>query len=386
MLLDKKMQIGAIVAVVIIVVAAVAVVALNNNNETEVEKKGLYRLDATVVDVSMGQCSATPGVIITLENIYKAYYGDYVKTGFTIDDVKKDTAFWNEYCEWSPIATDNGDGTYTVQSTTKAKGTESVVIPVADAAVSMGTMYSETIYTLLCYQYGMQPYSEASLKNENIGKAMSEMVVGGMDYNYYIENEGIFMTTYVDKTTYLDLGVNSVQKVDAEKLTNVMKSAKGDGKNVIYFGSGTRMSEDKYYVANTEPCKNTGTYYAFFGPSAIKDVYASVDAIGKIMGFDQSVIDKSIQDFQIRLYTVYNSVQEKTSGVTEKEKAYWEAGNGKAVKSSMGSTILKFLGFDASLMDGAEHDLESLLFDKPSLLVFYTNDGRSLDERMRTNL
>ena len=74
MLLDKKMQIGAIVAVVIIVVAAVAVVALNNNNETEVEKKGLYRLDATVVDVSMGQCSATPGVIITLENIYKAYY------------------------------------------------------------------------------------------------------------------------------------------------------------------------------------------------------------------------------------------------------------------------------------------------------------------------
>lgn len=382
--MDKKMKIGAVVVVLILVVAAAAVVISNGGSEKE-EKKGLYMLDATVVDVSMGQCSATPGVIITLENVYKAYYGDYTKTGFTIDDVKKDTEFWKAYCEWTPIATDNGDGTFTVQSTTKVNGKESVVIPKADACVSMGTMYSETIYTLLCYQNGMVPYSEASLKSDAIGKEMTRMVVGGMDYNYYIEQEGVFMTSYVSKDTYLDLGVNSVQKVDAEKLTSVMKSAKGTDKTVVYFGSGTRMSEQKYYDANTQPCINTGTYYAFFGPSAIKDVYPSIDAIGKVMGFSQDVIDKAIQDFQIRLYTVYHSVQEKTQGQTEKAKAFWEAGTGKAVKSTMGTVIVEFLGFDASLLDGAEHDLESLLNDKPSLLMFYTNDTRSDDERMRTN-
>lgn len=384
--MDSKMKIGAIVAVLIIVVAAAAAVMMSNGSDTEEEKKGLYRLDAKVSEVSMGQCSATPSVIITLETLYKDYYGDFVKTGFTIDDVKKDQKFWDKYCVWTPIIKDNGDGTYDVTSTTKAKGNETVTIPKADAMVSMGTMYSETVYTLLCYQYGVEPNSSESLKNESIGKDFARMVVGGMQYSYYEEQDCKFMTAYVDKANYLDLGVVSVQKVDAEELTKVMKTAKGEDKNVVYFGSGTRMSEEKYYNANTEPCKKTGTYYEFLGPSSITDVYSAIDVIGKIMGFDQKVIDEAIQDFQIRLYTIYNSVEEKTSGTTEKVKAYWEAANGKAVKSSMGKTIVEFLGFDGSLMDGAEHDLESLLVDKPSLIIFYTNDGRSMDERMRANL
>lgn len=381
------MKIGAVVAVLIIVVAAAAVVMMNNGSDTEEEKKGLYRLDATVSEVNMGQCSATPSVIITLETLYKDYYGDFVKTGFTIDDVKKDKDFWDKYCVWTPIIEDNGDGTYNVTCTTKAKGAETVTIPKADAMVSMGTMYSETVYTLLCYQYGVEPNSPESLKNESIGKDFASMVVGGMQYSYYEEQNCEFMTAYIDKANYLDLGVVSVQKVDAEELTKVMKAAKGEDKNVVYFGSGTRMSEEKYYNANTEPCKKTGTYYEFLAPSTINDVYSAIDVIGKVMGFDQKVIDEAIQDFQIRLYTIYNSVQEKTSGTTEKVKAYWESADGKAIKkTSMGKTIVEFLGFDGSLLDGAEHDLESLLVDKPSLIIFYTNDSRPMDERMRTNL
>ena len=49
----------------------------------------------------------------------------------------------------------------------------------------------------------------------------------------------------------------------------------------------------------------------------------------------------------------------------------------------MGEIIVEYLGFDAKLLDGAEHDLESLLQDKPVYLIFYTNDARTDAEKMR---
>lgn len=52
----------------------------------------------------------------------------------------------------------------------------------------------------------------------------------------------------------------------------------------------------------------------------------------------------------------------------------------------MGKIIVEFLGFDSKLLDGAEHDMESLLQDKPSYLIFYTNDTRTDAEKMRTNI
>ncbi len=53
--MDRKvMMIGAVV-VVIALVAAGAAVMLNNNDE----KKGLYALDATILDVDMGGMSGT---------------------------------------------------------------------------------------------------------------------------------------------------------------------------------------------------------------------------------------------------------------------------------------------------------------------------------------
>ena len=82
---------------------------------------------------------------------------------------------------------------------------------------------------------------------------------------------------------------------------------------------------------------------------------------------------------------MYHSVQEKTDGKSS-GYAYWESSSGKAIKSAMGKIIVEFLGFDSKLLDGAEHDMESLLQDKPSYLIFYTNDTRTDAEKMRTNI
>ena len=379
---QNTMKLAAVVAVVVIVVAVAAAVLMTRGGSDSGEQRGgLYQLDAQYVEVSMGQCSATPSVINTLETVYEAYYGD-LTTQYTIEDVMSDTVFWNEYCTWEPLATDNGDGTYTVTSSTRANGDETVTIPVADRMISMGTMYSECVYILLCQKYGVEPYSEAGLTDPRIGEELSSIVVGGMSYSYYGQNEADYMTSYVAQDGYLDLGVTSVQRIDPETLTAVLENAMSDGDDVVYMASGTRMSTAEYYESNTSPCRSTGAYYAFFAPTTFNDVYSCIDVIGKIMGFEQATIDAVIQDFQVRLYAVYKGVQENAD---QSALVYWESNSGNAVSSSMAITIMDFLGFDTRLMDGGEHDLESLLSDSPALLVYYTNDGRSMDEKMRVN-
>lgn len=380
-MVQKKIM--AVVAVLVLVIAAAGVVVYTQSEGGGAEKKGLYRLDATVSEVNMGQCSATPGVIITLEQMYADYYGELVNDALTIEDAKKDTAFWDQYGQWESIITDNGD-TYTVKSVTKDKGEEMVTITKSEigAVVSLGTMYTETMYFLACMQYGVEPYSEEGLNNPDVKNYLQTHIAGGMDYKYYEKNDIKYMLNYIDKSSYIDLGVTSVQAIEKEKLMQGLKDANEKvSKKVIYLASGTRIASG-YYENNVEPCKQTNNYYAFFGPTTISEVFSSIECIGYLTGFDDQTIQELIENIQLRLYKIYYSVQEKTNGQSA-GYAYWESGTGKAISSSMGEIIVEYLGFDAKLLDGAEHDLESLLQDKPVYLIFYTNDARTDAEKMR---
>ncbi|MDR3282501.1 MAG: hypothetical protein LBS92_02690 [Candidatus Methanoplasma sp.] len=379
----KNTKMLAVAAVAILAVAAIGAFALAQGGEEE--KKGLYRLNADVSLVDMGRCSATPGVIMTIEQIYKDYYGDIGHDGLTLDDAKGDAEFWSQYGSWDSIVTKEEDGTLSLLISSAAKGPETVNMPVADNVVVMGTMYSETIYFLACAANNVAPYSEESFKNEAVMGYIGSVVAGGMDYTYYEEYDTRFLLDAVDKSTYADLKVNSVQRIDPELLTTVLNKVSDNGsKNTVYLASGTRISSAEHYSNNTAPATRAGVHYAFFAPSTISDVFQSIECIGAIMGFDDVTIDKVVQDIQLRLYKVHKAVEDSNKG-KEPAKAYWEGSSGTAVSSAMATVILDYLGFDASLLDGAEHDMESLLSEKPKLILFYTNDGRSDAEKMRTD-
>jgi hypothetical protein len=376
-------MIMSVIAVAVLVVAAAGTYVILNSDEPE--KKGLYKLDATVISVDMGKCSATPAVIVTLEDMYKAYYGDLVRNDLTLADARSDATFWSKYCEWTPIIESNPDGTFDVRVATNAKGTETKNIPVCDTAIILGTMYSETLYYLICTEYGTDVYSDESYSDQNIRDYMNKTVAGGMQYSYFERDNVDYMSNLIDAGSYIDIGVTSVQSLDAERLASALVEAKArTSGNVVYFASGTRISTSEHYNNNTGPCVATGTHYAFFSPSEIKEVFASVECIGLLMGFSEETVYGLIEDIQLRMYKVYYSVQEKTAKRTA-EKAYWEGSSGKAVSSAMANVILEFLGFNNSLLDGAEHDVESLLVDRPAFLIFYTNDGRTSGEMMREN-
>jgi hypothetical protein len=374
--------IAVVAAVLLIIVAAGAFMIYSSEGD---EKKGLYRLDPVISMVDMGKCSATPAVIVTLEDMYRDYYGDLVKGDLTLADAQADTDFWKEFCEWAPIITAKPNGTYDVKISTGVAGQETVTknIPVCDTAVIMGTMYSETLYYLACKMYDLEIYSEESYTDPRMADYMNSTIAGGMLYSYFDRNNVDYMLRILEMDPYSDLGVTTVQSMDSEKLTSVLKDANGrtDG-NVVYFASGARMTSNEHYNNNTRPCDVTDSYYAFFSPSKINDVFASVECIGLLMGFSEETLYGLIEDIQLRLYKVYYSVQEKTAGKGE-EKIYWEGNSGRAVNSTMASVISEFLGFDSSLLNGAEQDIESLLAVKPTYIVFYKNDGRSIDELMR---
>ena len=207
----NKNGIIAIAVVAILAVSGAAAFFVINDNDDEVEKKGLYRLDPAVSNVNMGQCSATPGVIITIEQMYKDYYGALEDDSLTIAQAKADTTFWNEYCKWDSIITSKDDGTYDVNIYTKAKGNAVVNIPVCDTVVSMGTMYIETMYFLACAKNNVAVYSPESLENDGVRNYMSTTISGGMIYSYF-NDEAPFMLSLVPESGYFDLGVTSVQK------------------------------------------------------------------------------------------------------------------------------------------------------------------------------
>jgi len=370
-----------IAAAILVICAGGAVIIASSDNS----EKGLYKLDAKVSIVNMGQVSATPGVIFPIEQMYEEYYGELVKDDLTLDDAKADSAFWDEYGVWSSIITDKGNGTFDVTINTTVKGNEVKNIPVCDTAVTMGTMYSEVIYFLACAANDVEPYSAESFTNENVKNYMNSTITGGMQYSYYEQYDVKYMLNCVSKSGYFDLGTNSIATVDSERLTKALENAKTRGaKGTVYFGTGRVINTNDIYNNTAGLCNKIGSGYAFFTPTTFSDVYASVECVGLIMGFSHETINKIIEDIQLRLYKVYYSVQELTSGKAP-EKAYWETYAGKSVNTSMAKNVLEVLGFDASLLNGAEHDTESLLMDKPTYIIFFENDSRPMSEKMRTN-
>ncbi|MDR0523085.1 MAG: hypothetical protein LBG62_01475 [Candidatus Methanoplasma sp.] len=382
--MNQKILAAAIVA--LLAVAAVGALALSGGDggDGAEQKKGLYRLDARVSMVDMGRCSATPGVVATIEQIYEDYYGEIGHGSLTLSDAKGDSEFWNQYCVWDPIVSKRADGALDVKSTTKAKGTETVVVPVADNVLVMGTMFVECMYFLACTEAGVEPYSEESFLDERVSGYLKSVIAGGLKYSYYEDNDTVFLTYAVDKSSYLDLGVTSVQSMDPEKLADALKTASAGGKSALYLASGLRIVSQDHYDNNTGPARKTGSSFAFFSPSDIPGVFQAIECIGALLGFDDSVVSDMIESLQLRLYRVYAAVQEETGGKAP-VKAYFENTSGSALSSEMPKIILRFLGFDTSLLDGAEHDLESLLAQKPGLILFYTNDKRPESERMRTD-
>lgn len=374
--MDRKvMMIGAVV-VVIALVAAGAAVMLNNNDE----KKGLYALDATILDVDMGGMSGTPKMVETIEYMYKTVYGD-LKEGaekLTLADAKADTTFWDTYCNYTPtVSVDSSTGAITYKTVTDNSGKlKSVTIDgPANVLIATGTAYPTVIYYVLCEKYNVTPYSTEALNNADLVKEFQAVNYGSLNLDSVkISSEELakyYGSNYVQHCT-------SIKTYDKEQLAQDVNGASTGGKKVILMGSGTLDKDNNEAVINS--VTGQGGYVYFNTSASMLQTFAGIEQVATLLGYANEV-KEVIEEFQLKLYKIYWSAQDH---ITEKHKAYFEGSTGKASKATgSGFAICSFLGWDTSLFTGAEIDTETLLKEKPDVIIFYTNDDRSMDVKMR---
>ena len=369
-------QIATIAAVIVIIVAAAAVAVLSQNNGGE-KKGGLYTLDADVVEVTMGGITASPKIVDSIESLYSDIYGELTDDTLTIEDAMADTAFWEKYCTYEPMITDNGDGTYTVVST-DGKNPVEIELGVMDKMISTSTIYLTTIYYLVCMKYGETPYSDEALANEELVAEYQRVVAGGTTLNYIGTNTEL--RDYFDADRYIDGGANTLSNYETETLAQNIKDASADGSKTVLIASGgmRASSVDLPFIDRTVRAAG-GQAGIFLSVTDIPQAFASIELLGYLFGYGEYV-EPMIQDLQERLYKVYYSLQ----NTDETHKIYWETYDGTSVRlSGMSGEIVDFFGWDDSLVTGGEVDTERILMEKPDILIFYTNDQRSDDEKMR---
>ncbi|MDR3074494.1 MAG: hypothetical protein LBU30_00450 [Candidatus Methanoplasma sp.] len=374
-MMEKRKLIAVFAVIVIVIAAAAAAVALKSDSDKKTG--GLYALDAQIISVDMGGITATPKMVTSIEELYEKAYGDYVRTGFTIDDVKADSEFWNKYCNYDSVITINQDGSRTVTIETQSGEREITIDGVADSMLSMGTIYMTTVYYYLCQKYGEEPYSSGAFNNSGLKEEFQRVVAGGTSLAY-VESQ-TELREYFDTGKYLDAGQNTIGNYDMETLGRDVKSLADAGRNVILVGSGKSVSDSSYDAIRKVVLTQGGLEAVFVTATSIKDAFANIECLGYLLGYGE-YSEELIEDLQVRLYTVYYSIQQHT----ESHKVYWETYAGSSIRATgMSANVMEFMGWDTSLLNNSEIDTETLLKEKPDIIIFYTNDTRSMDAKMR---
>ncbi|NLL94195.1 MAG: hypothetical protein GX224_00290 [Thermoplasmatales archaeon] len=378
--LGRKAPVIAAVAILLVSGAAAYVVVGGGSHE---KQGGLYGLGATVIEVEMGGVTATPEIVYTIEALYEKVYGKLPDTEYTLDQAKADTAFWDAYCKYDPMAVDNGNGTFTVDSKTgrgSKQVTTKVTIGKVDCIISTGTMYMTTIYNLLCEKHGVEPHSQAAENSAALKGDFRKLIAGGTTLDYVEGNTNLI--GYFDKSVYKDGGANTMGNYDKERMGQNIRDVLElhPGSKVVVMGSGSHS--DQKFFTDTKGLveENGGEGLLFVAGSSINDAFANIEGLGMITGlFEYS--ESLLKELQVRLYAVYKALQAKAD---ETHKVYWEASNGKAVRGTgTSAAVMEFLGWDTSLLDGAECDLEKIIGEKPDIIIFYSNDPRSEAVKMR---
>lgn len=349
--------------------------------EKNYSKGGLYRLKAVIAPTDMASVSGSVQLIDVIEDWYAKVYGDLYEGAdkLTLADAKKDTAFWNKYCDYERMAWTNSDGTisYKTEYITGSKELNTYTIPAkgADVGILIGGSYASIAYYMDCFEHNVKPYSAEANKITEITTKLQRLLYSGLVMssvtNSYPELAKMYPENYLERCT-------SLAKYDKEALAEDLKNAAAIPDSVVILMASNGMSADLTFTVETASLY--GAYCYFNNAHTIPESLQVIDTEGRIFGYGTTV-DKVIEDMQLRMYKVWWSVQKLGNPV---HKAYFESNKGKALSAtSTGTYICEFFGWDISLMDGKEHSTEDLLEQKPDVLIFYTNDSRTQDEEMR---
>ncbi|WP_400205767.1 hypothetical protein, partial [Candidatus Methanomassiliicoccus intestinalis] len=344
------------------------------------QKGGFYSWDPTVLEVNGAYSNSTPSLLTMLDDLYEGIYGDLPSTdGIDINSIpSEDLWLYEKY------VTVNDDGTLSVRtynSSSTGKTAPNAVTSIestAEKVVCYTAAYVDTIYNILLSYYeedmGNSPKADARLW---------EIVVGvSSDCKSALESD--FNIKVPSSVLIFDLGEKLVTY--SEQLANEC----AEDENIVIFmteynirSTNAKITEET--VNSIENNTNGKVKFVFLLSNSLSMVLSNTEMIGSILGIDYT--EEFISDALVDIYAIKSEI--KNMALQEKYTVYVETASGKAAGSGnlITNLLTEILDMDniadsLTLMESKLSD-EQIINSQPDVIIFYSNDSRTMDEKMR---
>ncbi len=369
----------AVAATAILIVAGIGVYAATSVGD-DTQKGGFYSWDPTVLEVNGAYSNSTPSLLTLLDDLYEGIYGKLPST----DNIDINSIPSEDLWPYEKYVTMNDDGTLSVRtynSSSTGKTAPNAVTSIegtAEKVVCYTAAYVDTIYNILCSYYeedrGNSPKADARLW---------EIVVGvSSDCKSALESD--FNIKVPGSVLIFDLG---------EKLVTYSEQLAGEcaeDENIVIFmteynirSTNAKITGDT--VNAIEKNTNGKVKFVFLLSNSLSMVLSNTEMIGSILGIEYT--EEFISDALIDIYAIKSEI--KNMALQEKYTVYVETASGKAAGSGnlITNLLTEILGLDniadnLTLMESKLSD-EQIINSQPDVIIFYSNDSRTMDEKMR---
>ncbi len=391
--MDKKVMLIAVVAVVAVAVAAIAVMGLGsgpndnnqngtNNSPEDIAKGGFYSWDPKILEINSAYTNGSTPRLITKQTVelYESIYGKMPSiAGKTRSSIPA-----NYLLDYDNYVTKNGDGSLTVKNYNSSSdglckpNTTSVLKGTADKLVIYQASYVDTVYNILCAYYGEKVGSSPQATAK-----LWEIVVGlGSGVEATLEKD--FKIDVPDGIKVYDKGENMVSNLEA-------LAKDSDDCIVVLISEYDIRNNRNVKQATVDGLESSydNLRFIFTSTNGLDRVFSSIEMVGFLLGMDNST-DATVTEMLLDVYVMQKAIDDMKK--KEKMSYYLENTSGKAAGYGNISTfvltdILKMTNIADSLtlMEGTLSN-EQIVTAEPDVVLFYANDKRTMDERMRVTV
>lgn len=376
-MMNTKIVVATIV-VVVIIAAAATVVVMNNNGEKEYEydpSKGWYSWDPITLETKTSYFSITPLLTTGVEKMYEDIYGEKVDySKYTIDDVPED------FLSYESLIVSVNENNVVVNSTVRESSASSGGVAIKTTVdkcpdnLLCTAGYAATLYTLLEMKYGAST-AETKLWDYVYGLDKSSFPGQSADmkalYGLTIPEDVISITSTYSLISNLEAYVDYVGGATSNGESFVMMASGALGNDYSELGPFYNVLESANGPASS----------VFFFSNNIGDVLAAFEVVGAIYDLEDQA-KQYIDNIRLTLYSINQESLAHNAGYT----VYLESNSGTACgNGTITSDAFELLGLsNINTTDQWQTISEEVIIDKmPNVIIFYDNNTKSWDERMR---
>lgn len=364
--------------VTILVVAGIGAFFVFNDDKDPSAKGGFYSWNPEVLEINSSYTNGSTPRMITDQTVslYESIYGDMP----SIDGLKRGDIPEKYRIQYEDYVTMNADGTMTVKNyDSKSDGkvtpnTTTLIKSVPDKIVSYQSSYVDTIYNIFCEYYGEKvgnsPKATAKLWETVVG--ITPAMIPELDRYFGLKAPSDIML--------FDMGENMVSNL--EKLSDKAQSGVLVIMSEYSIRSTNRAITDDTVNKIESKCGNLN--FIFTSTNGLDRVFSSIEMIGEVLGMN--VTEDVVTEMLLDVYVMQKSIDGMGRGIPT---YYLESTAGKAagygnISTFILSDILKMdnIADELTLMESKLSD-EQIITAEPDIILFYTKDSRTLDERMR---